>query len=1396
MQKSSYADTRRSILLSLFVLGMITALIVLPSTFQSEASKKSGGLFERTSAEDPNLPKMWDIREDKASIDTLARFRESVGKDASAVADTRDRFVRGEAELKAANPDVKVEYNNDIRIPEVITPDVFKPKMEFLTPPSSARRVDILRGYIKQHNDLVGMTPQQIDGLKVAADYTNPDGNLSYVHLDQLINGVPVFRGEVKAGFTQDNRIIRVINNLAPGLEYGSLSSDFRDPMDAVKTAARHIGHELTAADTARNPAESTPNKVVFGSGDWATTAERMYFPTEPGVAVPAWRVLIWDQPGTYYVIVDSRSNVVLWHKNITDDQTQPATYQVYTNPASYLNVADSAAPLSPYISAPPNDPTVGAQGALITRNSISLIGNEGALSFNNNGWMTDGTNLTDGNANEAGIDRVSPNGNDFIIMGDAACPGAGCRTFTSTWSPPGPGNPGDEPLTPQAQRGAVIQMFYVMNRYHDELYLRGFTEEARNFQHDNFGRGGVAADRVSSEGQDNFGTSCTSNCFNNANFATPADGGRGRMQMYLWNGPTPDRDGTADADIIIHEVTHGTSHRLHGNGSGLGNQGGMMGEGWGDWYAHTMLAEPTDSPTGIVGLGGYSLFQLGGSMTSNYYHGIRRFPTAVIASTGGPMNKPHNPLTFGHINVGCDTTLGTTTTAVASAFPRNPVIATSGSCSQVHNAGEIWKSALWEVRSLFVARRGFASGTTAVLQVVTDGMKMSPISPTMLQERDAIAAAASTLPSNDVAADRSDVLEGFRRRGMGFSASVTSASVVTEAFDAATLSSSNTPSVTSGNGLLEPNECNTLNVPLINNGPNPATGITAVLSSSTPGITVTQPNSAYPDIPAGGGPVANTTPFQVSIDNTVACFTQASFTLTVTFSGSGGGSPLVSNFSLPVGLPGDTYVATSGTGTAPGNPANRTLLPGSQVDDSPSIALPLPAGWTSMVYNVPVTSLSVGANGILQINGTAPTVFTNTALPHTSTPTGPRILPFWDDHIMTTARGAGLGVYTEVLGAAPNRQLVIEWRAQHFNGGVNENMVTINHTTVLNEGSSAYSTYYTLTGAGAQANGSSATVGVQATNSGTQFTQFSFNSAVIMPGMKIDWTLPAGQCTPGTGGCNVVSVRSRGDFDGDGKTDYAVYRPSDANWYQNRSGGGIVVVNWGNSTDEVTPGDYDGDAKTDTAVFRASTGTWYIINSLNGSIVSYNWGQAGDIPVAADFDGDSKTDVAVYRPANFTWYVIRSTGGVSVIVWGAAGDLPVPGDYNGNGKADFAVYRPSNFTWYIQTDNGQILSYVWGAAGDRPVNADYDGDNRDDVAVFRPSNFTWYVIRSTGGISSTPWGANGDVPVPGDYNGDGSDDLAVYRNGTWFVQLTGGGIQSINWGVATDKPIPAEYIP
>ena len=669
---------------------MVTALTILPYQFRSSAGNKKG-MVTRTESADPALPN-FDIRDDssKEGPTALANYRQASGKDASLIADLRDEFVRGENSLRANVPTLKIEYSPDLRAPEVIGPDTDK-KPAFLTGatrPAGEKHADVLVNFLKENNSLIGMTQSQIDDLEVAADYTNPNGILSWVELNQKINGVPVFRGEVKAGFTKTGQVIRVLNNLAPGLDYNTVSRDFGSPEAAVRIAANNINHKIKIEEQTANVAQSTDLKTVFGSGDWATTAEKMYFPTEPGVVVPAYRVLIWEPVNAFYVVVDANTGIALWRKNIVNDQTQSATYNVYTNPASMINVAKNPAPIVPGIL----DPGLGTQGAIIPRNNVTLVGNEAPNTFNNTGWITDGANgtngFTDGNAVEAGLDIVAPNGVDAPVSGAT-------RVFNFAYNPaPGSPAPGDAPTLPAYRDGAVTQLFYINNRYHDALYQLGFTEAARNFQNTNFTGMGVGADRVSAEAQDSSGT-------NNANFATPADGGRGRMQMFIFTGPTPDYDGDLDADIVVHEHTHGLSNRLIGNSTGLGNnRGGSMGEGWSDFYGLALLSNPATAAGSINTTGDWATFLLTATYTYNYYYGIRRFPYAIRSFTGGPGNLPHSPQTFADIDAA-------QISNADGAFARNPTFANTA--TEVHNAGEIWCSALFEARWRFTVRLGNA---------------------------------------------------------------------------------------------------------------------------------------------------------------------------------------------------------------------------------------------------------------------------------------------------------------------------------------------------------------------------------------------------------------------------------------------------------------------------------------------------------------------------------------------------------------------------------------------------------------------------------------------------------------------------------------------------------------
>jgi hypothetical protein len=135
-------------------------------------------------------------------------------------------------------------------------------------------------------------------------------------------------------------------------------------------------------------------------------------------------------------------------------------------------------------------------------------------------------------------------------------------------------------------------------------------------------------------------------------------------------------------------------------------------------------------------------------------------------------------------------------------------------------------------------------------------------------------------------------------------------------------------------------------------------------------------------------------------------------------------------------------------------------------------------------------------------------------------------------------------------------------------------------------------------------------------------------------------------------------------------------------------------------------PSDFDGDGTSDYAVFRPSAGAWFILNSGTNTFTGVQFGQSGDIPVDGDYDGDSKSDFVVFRPSTGTWFILRSSNGQFVFnQFGQNGDKPVPGDYDKDGIADIAVWRPSVGTYFIlRSTNGQFQAVQWGQNGDIPI--------------------------------------------------------------------------------------------
>jgi hypothetical protein len=308
-------------------------------------------------------------------------------------------------------------------------------------------------------------------------------------------------------------------------------------------------------------------------------------------------------------------------------------------------------------------------------------------------------------------------------------------------------------------------------------------------------------------------------------------------------------------------------------------------------------------------------------------------------------------------------------------------------------------------------------------------------------------------------------------------------------------------------------------------------------------------------------------------------------------------------------------------------------------------------------------------------------------------------------------------------------------------------------------------------------------------------------------------------------GGVTPVNTQHVVDFDGNGRSDFAVVRNTgggamgQVTWFIALNGPGTTNgYAWGLATDFFVPEDYDGDDKTDIAIWRPiSTGQpsgnafFYILQSATNTVRIDDFGQSGDDPtVVGDYDGDGSADPAVYRggatsgaPSFWFWRGSLTPGNVSAAQWGQNGDFPAPGDYDGDGKNDFVIQRNAGggqaAFWMNQSMAG-LQTVIFGTPTDVIVPGDYDGDGKTDIATIRGSGgqiLWWHRRSSDGGIVGGTWGLSAtDFPVQGDYDGDGKTDLAIWRpsatpgnSAFWYFGSTSGTVGAA-FGQNGDYPV------
>jgi extracellular elastinolytic metalloproteinase len=769
----------------------------------------------------------------------------------------------------------------------------------------------ISKALVSKHSKAIGLSQKNLENYILSSSY-NADG-IQYVYLVQSFKGLPV-RNQMKVLSFKEGQLSSNAGAFIEDIE-SLATTQSSSPAIKATDAVNAAFAEAKLASQSLNANTGTNNKFDFGQPINVTekvTGELMWMPVEVAGKIQSvhliWTVIVAPK-GTddmWQIWVDANTAKILGKQNLTvyeSSDKKASTVEKKTSERNLLflsknessvkfdNTINAASPAAvagasylviPYPAESPahpggtpavvTNPWAAAPGLATTFGWHSNGTTDYTISRGNNVWATEDQAATNQNVGPAAVSTTAPDPLTFNFPPD----------FTI------------DPRNTAFQQFAVTNLFYWNNVIHDITYQYGFTEPAGNFQANNQSNGGNGNDDVLALAQ----SGAAGSIGNNANFATPADGGRGRMRMYLFNavssillrvntpaaivgdyaavesgfstanllgnvGPKTGQvvwfnddatgtthfacgaptnsltgkialisrgfggatctsavnfttkvlaaqsagaiavimvnnvagapivmggtdntitipalmisqadgailaaqitnnlnvtmsgtagvvlDGDLDNGVVVHEYGHGISNRLTGgpaNSNCLGHAE-EGGEGWSDymglmlttnWSTTSLTAGPT--PRGV---GNYVV---GANPTTG--GGIRNFPYST--------NLAVNPLTYANMGTG---TIGT----------------------EVHNIGEIWCAAVWEMTWAIIQQEGvinpnlynFSSTTTGgnsiALKLVLEGMKLQPCSPGYVDARNAILAADRNLYCGRHACA---IWTAFAKRGLGFGA-------------------------------------------------------------------------------------------------------------------------------------------------------------------------------------------------------------------------------------------------------------------------------------------------------------------------------------------------------------------------------------------------------------------------------------------------------------------------------------------------------------------------------------------------------------------------------------------------------------------------------------------------
>ncbi len=442
---------------------------------------------------------------------------------------------------------------------------------------SQINEVAVATELVQKHSKEIGFSQKNLDNYLVSSSYKA--AGIQYVYLNQTYKGLQV-RNQMKVLSFKDNTLSSNAGSFIENMEQIVTTQSTSPVLKANEAVKAAFLEEKMSAPVLGTNRQTDPRKFDFGQLQNVTekvTGDLVWYPVYEGSKIKsvnlAWTVLVAPKGSDdmWQMLVDATNGTILGKFNLsisehfgksqlvvppllkrptvalTDNKLQNSISS--TSPSA---VAGASYLVIPYPAESPSHP--GGTPAVRTNPWTAAPGNASALGWHSNG-TTDYT-ISRGNNVWATEDQVAANVNSGPPATSSTSPDPLTFNFPPSFT--------TDPRNAAFQQFAVTNLFYWNNIVHDISYQYGFDEVAGNFQANNQGRGGNGGDDVIALAQ----SGAAGTIGNNANFATPPDGGRPRMRMYLFdavnttkvrvNSPAP-----SIADYVAVEGSFSTANLL-----------------------------------------------------------------------------------------------------------------------------------------------------------------------------------------------------------------------------------------------------------------------------------------------------------------------------------------------------------------------------------------------------------------------------------------------------------------------------------------------------------------------------------------------------------------------------------------------------------------------------------------------------------------------------------------------------------------------------------------------------------------------------------------------------------------------------------------------------------------